>query len=86
MDATVWLQSGENAGNAGIGDVVVVPTGSVVKVGDVLDDGTLAWRAEVAPDLLPGLPSASEEPQRLEDEELLRALDGVLSAEHNRGG
>lgn len=86
MDSTVWVQGDEQRTNAASGDVVVVPAGDVVKVGDVLDDGSLAWRAEVAPDLLPGLPSASEEPQRLEDEGLLRAIDGVLTAERNRGG
>ena len=86
MDVTVWVQSGEDAGRAQTGDVVVVPGGSAVKIGEVLDDGTLAWRAEVAPDLLPGLPSSIDQPQRAEDAELLRAVDGVLAAERNRGG
>ena len=86
MDTTVWVQDDEERTNAASGDVVVVPTGDVVKVGNVLEDGTLAWRAEVAPDLLPGLPTASAGPQRVEDAELLRAIDGVLAAERNRGG
>lgn len=86
MDATVWVQNGEDAGKAATGDVVVVPAGSVIKVGDVLDDGTVTWRAEVTPDLLPGLPAAADEPQRVSDTEVLRAIDGVLTAERNRGG
>ena len=86
MDTTVWVQGDEGRTNAASGDVVVIPAGDVVKVGDVLDDGTLAWRAEVAPDLLPGLPSAGAGPRRVEDAELLRAIHGVLTAERNRGG
>lgn len=86
MDMTVWAQADEERTKAASGDVVVVPAGDVVKVGDVLDDGTLAWRAEVAPDLLPGLPSSVDQPRRIDDPELLRAIDGVLAAERNRGG
>ncbi len=86
MGTTVWVQGDEERTSAASGDVVAVPAGDVVKVAEVLDAGTLAWRAEVAPDLLPGLPSFVGEPQRVEDAELLRAIDGVLAAERNRGG
>ena len=86
METTVWVQGDEERTNAASGDVVVVPTGDVVKVGNVLEDGTLAWRAEVAPDRLPGLPTTDAGPQRVSDAELLRAIDGVLAAERNRGG
>lgn len=86
MGRTVWVQGDDERTNAASGDVVAVPAGEVVKVAVVLDDGTLAWRAEVAPDLLPGLPSSVDRPRRVEDAELLRAIDGVLAAERNRGG
>ena len=85
MGPTVWVQDDDQRTNAASGDVVVVPAGEVIKVGDVLEDGTLAWRVEVTPDLLPGLPSAQRGPQRITDAELLRAIDGVLAAERNRG-
>jgi len=77
----VWVHEG----HAGQGDVVLVPAGNVVRVGEVLADGTTAWRAEVSPELLPGLPQ-TDEPREIDDEQTLRAVRGVLSAERERGG
>lgn len=86
MGANVWLQSGDAAVEAGAGDVVLTPAGSVIKVAEVDAQGALNVRAEVDPRLLPGLPETAAEPQRVEDEALLRAVTGVLSAERERGG
>lgn len=85
MDAKVWVSGSEQPAQAQTGDTVVAPAGDVVKVGEVLDGGDIAWRAEVAADLLPGLDQAAADAP-LEDEELLRAVRGVLTAENNRGG
>lgn len=86
MEATVWLQADDSAGEAQQGDVVLVPAGSVVRVAEVDAEGSLNVRAEVAPELLPDLPAAGAGPQRIDDEVLLRAIRGVLTAERERGG
>lgn len=86
MESSVWLQPEDSPGQASQGDVVLTPAGSVVRVAEVDARGALQVRAEVAPELLPGLPAAGDGPQRIEDEALLRAIRGVLTAERERGG
>lgn len=86
MEAAVWLQADDGPGEAQQGDVVLTPAGSVVRVAEVDAEGALNVRAEVAPQLLPGLPQPGSSAQRIEDEALLRAVRGVISAERERGG
>lgn len=86
MEPGVWLQPDGSAGQAQQGDVVLTPAGAVVRVAEVDAEGALNVRAEVAPQLLPGLPEPSGAGQRIDDEALLRAVRGVISAERERGG
>ncbi len=86
MEATVWLQPDDSAVQAQQGDVILTPAGSVVRVAEVDAEGTLNVRAEVAPELLPGLPEAAAGGQRIDDEALLRVVRGVITAERERGG
>lgn len=84
MSSSVWVAATGQVAGAAHGDIVVTPDGDLVRVAEVAGDGTVTPRAEVKADLLPHLP-AGEEPQRVEDEALLRALLGVLEAERDRG-
>ncbi len=87
MDATVWFQASDDAGgDFSPGDIVLTPRSDVVQVAEVGGDGDLAVRAEVAPTLLPGLPEGGSGVQQVADEELLRAVRGVITAERERGG
>lgn len=86
MEAAVWLQPDDSVGEARQGDVVLTPAGSVVRVAEVDAQGALNVRAEVAPQLLPGLPQVGSSAERIEDEALLRAVRGVMAAERERGG
>lgn len=86
MEANVWLQADETPGDAQQGDIVLKPVGDLVQVAEVDADGALQVHDEVATSLLPGLPEAGAQPQRISDEALLRAVRGVVTAERERGG
>jgi hypothetical protein len=83
---TIWLAPEGGVGDgAQTGDVVLERRGDVVVVCEVGGDGSLIEPVEVAASLLPALPEGGEW-QRLDDEELRRAVAGVRTAEHERGG
>ena len=85
--ATLWLKSSEDAtGDVAEGDIVLTPTGDVVQVAEVTASGDLDLCAEVAPSLLPHLPEGSQGLQPVDDEQLLTAARGIISAERERGG
>ena len=82
----IWLAGdGEVGSDAATGDVVVQVQGDTAVVSEVGGDGTLIEPVEVAVRLLPGLPDGGQW-QELDDEDLRRAIAGVRTAEHERGG
>ena len=83
---SVWVRSASATGGAASGDILLEPRGDVVRVGSVGVDDTIEWLTEVDAGLLPGLPDVGEEPQQVDDEDLNRAVEGILQAERNRGG
>ena len=84
MDNSVWLQGQDMVAGGSDGDVVLIPEGDMVRIAEV-SDGELTDCAEVAASLLPGLPSSTGDAQQITDEDLLRAVSGVITAERDRG-
>ena len=83
----IWVGAGDAQSDAAPGDVVIQPTGSTAVVCLVTPEGQLGESVEVNTDLLPGLPrNAVSGWQECDDEALRRAVNGIISAEYNRGG
>ena len=85
METTVWVQIGEENGRAEPGDAMIVRDGSRLMVGEVDEYGDVLW-VHVDAALIPDIPPAGEDPVKVEDAEVIVAVEGVLSAERNRGG
>lgn len=83
---TVWIVPAgtESAPEAQAGDYLLRRDGDRYEVGAV--DGSCTWVGLVAASLLPDLPTVDAPTRAPEQEKVLLAARGVVSAEHNRGG
>ncbi len=80
----VWLCSGDEVPlDAVPGDAVLQRRGDLVAVAVLGEDGSPGAASDVSPDLLPGFLQSPA--GRVDDEALLRAVRGVLTAERDRG-
>ncbi|MFA9431609.1 hypothetical protein [Egicoccus sp. AB-alg2] len=100
MARTVWLLDGDEhtiavSDQAGPGDFVVRRTGELVEVGEIADgeEPRVAWFGEVEPALLPEMDDVMLAEDRIgplqripEDGDLRAAIEGIETAERNRGG
>lgn len=83
----IWVGGGDAGNESEPGDVVIRPTGATAVVCLVTPEGQLGESVEVNTDLLPGLPrDAVRGWQECDDEALRRAVNGIITAEYNRGG
>jgi hypothetical protein len=84
---TVFLvpSGSDSADAASSGDYLLRPSGDgLYEVGRV--DGGCTWLGSLSGDLLPSLPQVDSPQESPEQERVLAAVQGVESAEVNRGG
>jgi hypothetical protein len=84
---TVFLvpSGSDSADAASSGDYLLRPSGDgLYEVGKV--DGGCTWVGSLSADLLPSLPQVDSPQEAPEQERVLAAVQGVESAEVNRGG
>jgi hypothetical protein len=84
---TVFLvpSGSDSADAAASGDYLLRPSdGGLYEVGKV--DGGCTWVGSLSADLLPSLPEVDSAQEAPEQERVLAAVQGVESAEVNRGG
>ena len=84
--ATVWIVPAgtDSAEGAASGDYLVRPSGDLYEVGKV--DSSCTWIGTLSQELLPGLPSVDAPQQAPAQDEALKAVQGLETAEHLRGG
>ena len=84
----IWMAGdGEVRDEAAPGDVVIQPSGATAVICQITDEGRQGESVEVNTDLLPGLPRGAVSGwQECDDDSLRRAVEGILTAEANRGG
>ena len=83
---TVWLvpEGTDSADAATAGDYLLRPQGDLYEVGKV--DSSCTWVGTLSQDLLPSLPQV-DSPQEAPDQvAVLPVVQGVETAQHNRGG
>lgn len=84
---TVFLvpSGSDSADAASSGDYLLRPTGDgLYEVGTV--DGGCTWVGSLSAELLPSLPQVDSPQEAPEQQRVLAAVQGVESAEVNRGG
>ncbi len=84
--ATVWIvpAGSDTAPDAGNGDFLLRRSGNRVEVGSV--DGACTWLGTVDPGLMPELPDVDGPTRAPDQERALIAVQGVATAQDNRGG
>ena len=83
---TVWIvpEGTDTAPSASAGDYLLRPRGDLYEVGR--QDAACTWFGTVGASLLPELPRVSGPTEAPEQGRVLAAVQGVESAEANRGG
>ena len=83
---TVFLvpSGSDSADAASAGDYLLRPKGDLYEVGKV--DGACTWVGTLSASLLPSLPQVDSPQEAPEQGTVLAAVQGVESAEVNRGG
>ena len=85
MPTVFLVPSGtDSADAASAGDYLLRPKGDLYEVGKV--DGACTWVGTLSASLLPSLPQVDAPQEAPEQETVLAAVQGVESAEVNRGG
>ncbi len=90
--ATAWIVPAgtDSAPGARDGDYLLRPTGSGSGTSELYEVGTVSgactWVGTVDAGLLPALPAVTEPQEAPDQERVLTAARGVVTAEHSRGG
>ena len=88
--STVWLVPAgtDSADGASAGDYLLRPSGGGLYEVGAVDTSvqSCTWLGELSGDLLPPLPQVDGPQEAPEQETLLAAVQGVESAQANRGG
>ncbi len=83
---TVWIvpAGSDSAEGAAAGDYLVRPRDDLYEVGK--QDASCTWIGTIGAALLPSLPAVDSAQEAPEQAEVLRAVQGLETAEHLRGG